>query len=64
MNKKKHQGKSNTNSNTSFPENNNLYRNTRKISNDIIDIDDSPDVATWNKEVTSCLLYTSPSPRD
>ena len=24
----------------------------RKILNDIIDIDDSPDVATWNKEVT------------
>ena len=24
----------------------------RKTLNDIIDIDDSPDVATWNKEVT------------
>ena len=51
MNKKKPQHTSNTNSNTSFPENNNVYRNTRKLSNDIIDIDDSPDVATWNKEV-------------
>jgi hypothetical protein len=27
-------------------------RNDAKTSNDIIDIDDSPDVATWNKEVT------------
>lgn len=26
--------------------------NDAKTSNDIIDIDDSPDVATWNKEVT------------
>jgi hypothetical protein len=26
--------------------------NTAKSSNDIIDIDDSPDIATWNKEVT------------
>jgi len=26
--------------------------NDPKTSNDIIDIDDSPDVATWNKEVT------------
>lgn len=26
--------------------------NESKTSNDIIDIDDSPDVATWNKEVT------------
>lgn len=26
--------------------------NTAKTSNDIIDIDDSPDIATWNKEVT------------
>ena len=52
MNKKQHHGKSNPNSNSSFPENNNLYRNTRRITNDIIDIDDSPDVATWNKEVT------------
>ena len=52
MNKKQHQGKSNPNSNSFFPENNNLYRNTRRITNDIIDIDDSPDVATWNKEVT------------
>ena len=26
--------------------------NNVKISNDIIDIDDSPDIATWNKEVT------------
>jgi hypothetical protein len=26
--------------------------NKTKISNEIIDIDDSPDVATWNKEVT------------
>jgi hypothetical protein len=27
-------------------------KSNRKILNDIIDIDDSPDVATWNKEVT------------
>lgn len=26
--------------------------NNVKTSNDIIDIDDSPDIATWNKEVT------------
>ncbi len=26
--------------------------NTAKTTNDIIDIDDSPDIATWNKEVT------------
>jgi len=26
--------------------------NTAESSNDIIDIDDSPDIATWNKEVT------------
>lgn len=26
--------------------------NTSKKTNDIIDIDDSPDIATWNKEVT------------
>lgn len=26
--------------------------NTSKTTNDIIDIDDSPDIATWNKEVT------------
>src|ERR687898_976834 len=26
--------------------------NTAKKTNDIIDIDDSPDIATWNKEVT------------
>ena len=68
---KNQQLKSNTNLNTSIPENNTTNRTTKKqhISrkdnrstiditddakkfNEIIDIDDSPDVATWNKEVT------------
>ena len=61
--KKKHQPKSNTNSNTSFPENNKMYRNTGKLSNDIIDIDDSPDVATWNKEVTRNKDHITKDPR-
>ena len=30
----------------------NIGNNLTKTSNDIIDIDDSPDIATWNKEVT------------
>ena len=30
----------------------NIANNPTKTSNDIIDIDDSPDIATWNKEVT------------
>ena len=31
--------------------------NYAKISNEIIDIDDSPDVATWNREVTRNKYY-------
>ena len=37
-----------------------LTSNT-KTFNDIIDIDDSPDVATWNKEVTRYKDYTKDS---
>jgi hypothetical protein len=34
------------------PSSNQDLTNNTNISNEIIDIDDSPDVATWNKEVT------------
>ena len=37
-----------------------LTSNTKKF-NDIIDIDDSPDVATWNKEVTRYKDHTKDS---
>ena len=37
-----------------------LTSNT-KTFNDIIDIDDSPDVATWNKEVTRYKDHTKDS---
>jgi hypothetical protein len=47
--KKQHRSrKDNTSNKTSTMD----VTNEPKTSNDIIDIDDSPDVATWNKEVT------------
>jgi hypothetical protein len=47
--KKQHRSrKDNTSNKTSTMD----VTNDPKTSNDIIDIDDSPDVATWNKEVT------------